>query len=372
MRIGITCYPTVGGSGVVAAELGHAMAARGHQVHFICYAPPFRMREAPNVHFHPIAIPQYPLFEYPSYGMAAASKMAQIARAYDLDVLHVHYAYPHGVSAWLARQISDLPRLKTVVTLHGTDITLVGQDEAFYLLTRFALEHCDAITGVSRYLARKTRSWFGIRRSIHVIPNFVDTALFAPPAEPGPSEKMMVHVSNFRPVKRSLDPIRVLERVRRSVPARLIMIGTGPELENARRLAHELALTEAVEFAGDVRDVPSMVSRADFLISTSEVEGFGLAPLEAMSCGIPVVATKTGGLPELITDGVHGFLCPVGDISAMAERSVEIMRDPSLRASLGQAGRGRAMQHYDLQQIVPQYERLYEKVVQETRTDSLR
>lgn len=364
----------VGGSGVVATELGHALAARGHEVHFICYAPPFRLREAPNLHFHPITIPKYPLFEYPSYGMAAASKMSQIARAYDLDVLHVHYAYPHGVSAWLAKHISNLARLKTIVTLHGTDITLVGQDEAFYLLTRFALEHCDAVTSVSDYLSRKTQSWFGLDRAIRVIPNFVDTQQLVPPeaARDPQRERIVVHISNFRPVKRSMDAVKVFEKINAVLPARLILVGTGPELDGIRDRVDELSLSDRVEFAGDVKDIYPVLSRADLLLTTSEVEGFGLAPLEAMSCGVPVVATRAGGLPELVDDGVHGFLCPVGDVAAMAARSLEILSDDATRTRLGLAGRSRAVEQYDLNKIVPHYERLYQDVLQESSTDQLR
>jgi len=364
MKIGILCYPTSGGSGVVATELGSALATRGHEVHVISYRLPFRIRPASDrLHFHKVEIPVYPLFEYPSYGLAAAAFMAKVVEERALDLLHVHYAYPHAVSAYLARRMTGRRDLPIVTTLHGTDIALVRQDESFASLTRFGILESDAVTAVSAFLRSTTRSWFGIRKPIEVIPNFVDTDRFQP-RKRGPEDRCtIVHVSNFRPVKRSLDAVRALGLLRRKVDARLRMIGTGPELEAARALAGKLRVAGAVEFLGEEKHIERELARADLLLSTSEFEGFGLAPLEAMACGVPVVATRAGGITEVVEEGSTGLVVDVGDVEGMAERMSEIMLDRALARRLGAAARERAVRVFSAPRVVPKYERLYGRLL---------
>lgn len=355
MKIGILCYPTSGGSGVIASELGMALAARGHDVHLFSYRSPFRLRpHSDRFQWHEISIPQYPLFEYPSYGMAAACKVAEI----DLDVLHCHYAYPHAVSAFLAKEMSG-QKLKTVTTLHGTDILLVGQDASFTRATRFGLERSDAITAVSAFLRDKTLSWFDVSPKIHVIPDFVDVRRFVP--GPGPREKTIVHVSNFRPVKRTCDAVRAFYLIRRRVPATLVLVGNGPEKDAVRDLAGKLGIAKSVRFVGEDPEVESHLRNASLLLSTSEFEGFGMSVLEALASGVPVVTTESGGVSEVITEAC-GRTAAVGDVEALAAASADILKDENLARSMGEAGRRRAEEMFDVDRVVPQYEALYERV----------
>jgi N-acetyl-alpha-D-glucosaminyl L-malate synthase BshA len=363
VKLGILCYPTSGGSGVVATELGAALAARGHEVHVVSYRKPFRIGPASDrFHFHKVEIPIYPLFEFPSYGLAAAALMAKVVDEQELDILHVHYAYPHAVSAYLARRMSRRRNLKIVTTLHGTDIALVRENESFASLTRFGIVESDAVTAVSAFLRRTTRAWFDIRKPIEVIPNFVDSNRFKPAGvrEPGPFR--IVHISNFRPVKRSLDAIRAFRVLTQKHDARLKMIGVGPELKTARALARSLRIADRVEFAGEERRVETALASSDLLLSTSEFEGFGLAPLEAMAVGLPVVATRAGGISEVVDDGVTGSLADVGDVEGIASRLQDLIEKPLLARRMGAAGRRRAIREFGIDRIVPNYERIYERL----------
>ncbi|HLG43281.1 MAG TPA: N-acetyl-alpha-D-glucosaminyl L-malate synthase BshA, partial [Planctomycetota bacterium] len=315
MRIGIACYPTYGGSGVVASELGRALQRRGHQVHLFSYRVPFKVdQRRDGICFHEVKDPNYPLFEHPSYGMALAAEIAHVAREKGLDVLHAHYAYPHSVSGWLAKAMVRPRPLKIVTTLHGTDITLVGRDARFAPLVKLAIESSDRVTSVSRWLADRTAEIFGTRRRIEVIPNFVDPQAFRPRARRrGPP--MLVHVSNFRPVKRPRDAVEVFRRVSKELgTARMLMVGDGPELESTRRYAARLGLGRRIAFLAPRKDVSAVIARAHAMIVTSETESFGLVALEAMACGLPVVATRCGGIEELVREGSTGYLSPVGDI----------------------------------------------------------
>lgn len=355
MKIGILCYPTSGGSGVIASELGMALAARGHDVHLFSYRSPFRLRpHSDRFQWHEISIPQYPLFEYPSYGMAAACRVADI----DLDVLHCHYAYPHAVSAFLAKEMTG-QKLRTVTTLHGTDILLVGQDASFTRATKFGLERSDAITAVSAFLRDKTLSWFDVSPKIEVIPDFVDARRFTP--GPGPRENTIVHVSNFRPVKRTADAIRAFYLIRRRVPATLVLVGGGPEKEAVRDLAGRLGILSSVRFIGEDPEVETHLQHASLLLSTSEFEGFGMSVLEAMASGVPVVSTESGGVSEVLSESC-GRTAAVGDVEALAAAAVQILKDGNLARSMGESGRRRAEEMFDVDRVVPQYEALYERV----------
>jgi N-acetyl-alpha-D-glucosaminyl L-malate synthase BshA len=372
MKIGLLCYPTSGGSGVIAAELGMALAERGHEIHLFSYRPPFRLRPvSERFQHHEITIPQYPLFEYPSYGMAAACKVAEV----DLDLLHCHYAYPHAVSAFLAKEMSGR-KLRTVTTLHGTDIMLVGQDASFARATKFGLERSDAVTAVSAFLRDKTPSWFEISCPIAVIPDFVDTRRFtsapakaAGKAHPG-RELSIVHMSNFRPVKRTLDAVRAFYLIRRRVPATLVLVGKGPDEVQARELAQKLKIIKHVRFVGEDPDVAEYLRGAGLLLSTSEFEGFGMSVLEAMACGVPVVTTDSGGVHEVVSASC-ARVAPVGDVEGLAAAAVEILRDETLARSMGDAGRRRAEEMFDVDRVVPQYEALYERVCGASNAENL-
>jgi N-acetyl-alpha-D-glucosaminyl L-malate synthase BshA len=354
MKIGVLCYPTSGGSGVVASELASALAARGHEVHLFSYRPPFRLRpQSERFRWHEIRIPSYPLFEFPSYGMAAACKVAEVG----LDLLHSHYAYPHAVSAFLAKEMSGR-RLRTVTTLHGTEMLLVGQDASFAAATRFGLERSDAVTAVSRFLRDRVPAWFEHAPPVEVIPDFVDVRRFRPATPAGP---VVVHVSNFRAVKRSLDAVRAFWLLRKSVDAELVLVGSGPELEEARDLAGRLGVLGSVRFAGEDPDVERHLRGAALLLSTSEFEGFGMAVLEAMASSVPVVTTESGGVSEAASEACARFV-PVGDVDALAAAAAEVLSDRNLAASMGAAGRSRAEEMFDLDRVVPLYESLYRRV----------
>lgn len=372
MKIGITCYPSYGGSGVVATELGMELARRGHEVHFISYALPFRLKQfRENVVFHEVQMLAYPLFQYPPYTLALAAKLAEVADEYQLDVLHAHYALPHAVCAYLARQVAKSTKLKIVTTLHGTDITLVGSDPSFYALTRFGIDQSDGVTAVSRYLREKTIEVFETERPIEVIPNFVDTSKFAPRLESScrkeqfakKGERLLLHISNFRPSKCVTDVVRVFAAVRREVPSRLLLVGDGPERVPSREVADELGVTKWVRWLGQLDAVEDVLGCSDLFILPSRNESFGLAGLEAMSSGVPVIATAAEGLPELIRNGETGYLLPVGDVEGMARRSIEILSDAKRSAAMSEAARRVAIESYEVGKVIPMYEEFYGRVL---------
>ncbi|HLW77609.1 MAG TPA: N-acetyl-alpha-D-glucosaminyl L-malate synthase BshA [Bryobacteraceae bacterium] len=363
MKIGITCYPTYGGSGIVATELGMELALRGHEIHFITYSNPIRLDPGiPRIHYHEVEVSNYPLFQYPPYCLALASRMADVASAYQLDLLHVHYAIPHSIAALLAKQMTANRRLPFVTTLHGTDITLVGADRSYFSITKFSIEQSDGVTTISDYMQRQTVEFFGIAKPVRVIHNFVNCDLYHPNPARSSSEKVLIHLSNFRPVKRVLDCIRILYEVRKSVPARLLMIGDGPERSPAETLAHELRVSDAVEFLGKQDHVERLIPQAHVLLMPSEMEAFGLAALEAMACGVVPIGTRTGGVAELITHESDGFVEPVGDVAAQAARAVALLTEDDLFSRMSKAARHTAETRYSTSRIIPQYERHYQEV----------
>lgn len=378
MRIGITCYPTYGGSGVVATELGIELANRGHDIHFISYSQPIRLTEPhPHIHFHEVEVSQYPLFEYPPYDLALATRMAEVAELYDLDLLHVHYAIPHSVSAMLARQMLSgdhvrKPRfLPYVTTLHGTDITLVGLDPSYLPITRFSIEQSDAVTAISHDLKKSTLESFAITKPIHVIHNFVNCDLYQRDEQAAerrmeyakPDERLLVHLSNFRPVKRVTDVIEIFDRVQKKIPARLMMIGDGPDRRAAERLACERGIHNKVHFMGKQDVIHEKLAMADVMLLPSEMESFGLAALEAMACEVVPVASRVGGLPEVIEDRKDGFLAPAGDVEMMAQCALEVLSDDALLAAMRKSARATAQARFCTTKIIPQYENLYREVL---------
>jgi N-acetyl-alpha-D-glucosaminyl L-malate synthase BshA len=363
VKIGITCYPTYGGSGIVATELGLELANRGHEVHFVSYANPIRLDAGvERIHYHEVEVSTYPLFQYPPYSLALASRMAEVADRYELNVLHVHYAIPHSISALLARQMMAGRRhLPFVTTLHGTDITLVGTDRSYFPITKFSIEQSDGITAVSDYLRQRTVEVFGVTRDIRVLRNFVNCGIYRPTAEPR-RDKQLIHISNFRPVKRPLDCVRILAKVLEKTKAYLLMVGDGPERGPAEQLARELGVDCYVNFLGKQSHVERLIPEASVLLLPSELEAFGLAALEGMACGVPPVATNVGGVPELITHGVDGFLEKVGDIDSQAARVVALLTDNSLRDSVAAAARRTALERFCSSTIIPLYEQYYEEI----------
>ena len=371
MRIGITCYPTYGGSGAVATELGLALARRGHEIHFISYASPFRLRGfTERVYFHEVDLTgTYPLLEYFPYSLALAVTQEEVALREELDVLHVHYAVPHATAAFLAREMVREHRdLQVVTTLHGTDITLVGRERAFFTVTKFSIERSDAVTAVSEYLRGETYSAFGCEPcGIEVIPNFVNLEEYFPSDDPecraafAPAgTKVLMHVSNFREVKRVPDVVRMFAKVRERIPSVLVLIGDGPERQATEAEAELLGVSEHVQFLGKVAAVAECLRAADLFVLPSSSESFGLSALEAMACGAPVVASRVGGIPEVVVDGETGMLVPVGDVDAMAEAATELLA-PARWAEARAAAVARA-HDFDADRIVPQYEELYRKV----------
>jgi len=367
MRIGITCYPTYGGSGIVATELGLELATRGHHVHFITYANPIRLDPGtPRIYYHEVEVSTYPLFQYPPYCLALASRMAEVAEDYQLDLLHVHYAIPHSTAAMLAKQmIAGRRRLPFITTLHGTDVTIVGMDRSYLPITRFSIENSDGITGVSQDVRRETYDVFGISNDIRVIYNFVNTEIYRPLENHGDDngEKRLMHISNFRPVKRVTDCIRILAEVVKQTPAHLYMVGDGPDRPEAHRLARELGLDRQVTFMGKQDHVERLFPKMHALLMPSEMESFGLGALEGMACGVPPVATRVGGLPELVSHGVDGFLEPVGDIAAQSQRAIELVTNAALHRRMAEAARKTALERFASTMIIPQYEKYYEEVV---------
>ncbi|HUA17775.1 MAG TPA: N-acetyl-alpha-D-glucosaminyl L-malate synthase BshA [Bryobacteraceae bacterium] len=365
MRIGITCYPTYGGSGIVATELGLELANRGHDVHFITYSNPIRLDPGtPRIYYHEVEVSTYPLFQYPPYCLALASRMAEVADDYNLDLLHVHYAIPHSTAALLAQQmVARRRRLPFITTLHGTDVTIVGMDRSYLPITKFSIEKSQGITSVSQDVRRQTYEVFGVPNEIRVIYNFVNTDTYHPAEDRRGGEKKLMHISNFRPVKRVTDCVRILAEVMRETPAHLYMVGDGPDRPEAHRLARELGLDSQVTFLGKQDHVERLFPEMDVLLMPSEMEAFGLGALEAMACGVPAVATGAGGLPELVTDGVDGFLERVGDIAAQSTRVVQLLTDENLHQRMAEAARRTAVERFASTIIIPQYERYYEEVV---------
>lgn len=370
LRIGITCYPTYGGSGIVATELGKELAERGHRVHFISYALPQRLeRFHPRIFFHEVEVMSYPLFEHAPYVLALASKMAEVAQYERLDLLHVHYAIPHAAAAYIAKKI-NANKLKIVTTLHGTDITLIGNDRTFLPVTRFSIEGSDGVTAVSRYLKRVTMREIKPKKDIRVIPNFINTAIYRRASGEGcrgrlarGNEKVLIHISNFRPVKRIDDVVMIFKRVLQKVPSQLLLVGDGPERSRIEALTRSERLQDRVHFLGKQESVIELLSCADLLLLPSETESFGLAALEAMSCSVPVVASRVGGLSEVVVHGETGYLFPVGDVVAMAEASIGVLKNERLWHRMSAASRGRAERLFTTDRILPRYERFYAEIL---------
>jgi N-acetyl-alpha-D-glucosaminyl L-malate synthase BshA len=365
MRIGITCYPTYGGSGIVATELGLELAQRGHEIHFISYANPIRLDPGtPRIHYHEVEVSNYPLFQYPPYCLALASRMVEVAERYHLDLLHVHYAIPHSTAAILARDmLRPRRRLPFVTTLHGTDITLVGTDRSYFPITKYSIEQSDGITTISDYMCRRTIEVFDIGNRIDVISNFVNVEMYRPHPESRPKEKRLMHISNFRPVKRVLDCLHILATVRRQTEAHLVMVGDGPLRGPAEDLARDLGLEDHVTFLGKQDHVERLFPSMHALLLPSELEAFGLAALEAMACGVPPVATRCGGVPELVEDGVTGFLEPVGDVNAQANRVLQLLTDDTLYDRMSANARRAAVEKFSTTLVIPRYEAHYRRVL---------
>ncbi len=378
MRIGITCYPTYGGSGVVATELGIELAAQGHEVHFISYSQPFRLNGRDDgIFYHEVPVSSYPLFEFPPYDLALASRMTEVAEYYALDLLHVHYAIPHSVSALLARQMLATKgrRLPFVTTLHGTDITLVGLDRSYLPITRHAIQESDGVTSISNYLRDKTITEFEVTRPIQTITNFVNCDIYKPVEDDqradmvcerrlaAPGESILMHLSNFRPVKRVTDVVKIFALVAKERPAQLVLIGDGPDRSAAEWLAHDLGIQSRVHFLGKQERVSELLALADLLLMPSELESFGLAALEAMACKVPSIATRVGGVPELIDDGETGLLYAVGDIEGMAQGALSLLNDPARLKTMREAARKNAQKRFCATLVVPQYVRYYEQVL---------
>jgi N-acetyl-alpha-D-glucosaminyl L-malate synthase BshA len=374
MKIGITCYPTYGGSGAMATELGIALAERGHEVHFITYRQPFRLPSfLPRVYFHEVDVGRYPLFEFPPYDLALAVRMHEVVLGHHLDLLHVHYAIPHATSAWIAREMlrqggADIP---IITTLHGTDITIVGQDPSFHAITKFSIERSDRITAVSHFLREETVRAFGCTGcAVETIPNFVDPTVYDrtryPPLlreELRDGGAVLMHISNFRPVKRVGDVVAIFARVREVMPAALVMVGDGPDRPLAEEEARRLGVEEDVHFLGKIDAVAPLLAGADLFLLPSRSESFGLSALEALACGVPVVASDAGGLPEVVRDGVTGRLCPVGDVDAMAAAAIDILADRDRWRAMSAAAAEDARARYSRDAIVERYEALYTDAV---------
>ena len=371
MKVAIVCYPTHGGSGVVASELAIGLADKGHEIHIVSYAQPFRLRSFhQNIFVHEVGVSSYPLFKYPPYALGLSTKLVELVEDCDLELIHAHYAVPHAASAYLAKQILDSRRIKTITTLHGTDITLVGADQSFHRVIKFTIEKSDGVTAVSEYLKQRTIEEFDIQREIRVIYNFVDTQrsasehadctreTYAPKGE-----KILMHASNFRPVKRVGDVVRIFAKVQERMPAKLILIGDGPERIFIQQLVKELKLGDHVYFLGEQDHLEPLFFCADLFLLPSEQESFGLTALEAMACGVPVICAETGGLPEVISHGETGFLFPIGEIRKMAENAVNLLRDPERHELFRNKARSRASQYFNADRIIPQYEAYYEEIL---------
>lgn len=371
LKMGIVCYPFLGGSGIVATELGMQLAELGHEIHFISTSQPFRLHHiTKNIFFHQVHIDSYPVLKSPPYALNLAVKIVDVVRNRNLDLLHVHYAIPHAVSAYLGREIIGADSIRYVTTLHGTDITLVGSRPTFFEVTRFAIEQSDAVTTVSEFLRKRTIDTFNLAKEISVIPNFVDSRRFKPLEVPGrrnifaePDEKIVLHASNFRPVKRIDTVMKVFARVAASIPSRLVLMGDGPEIPLAEKLAMELGIQDHVTFLGGNESVDEIFPVADVFILPSDHEGFGLAALEAMSCAVPVIGSSVGGMGEFIKSGVDGFLFDPEDIDGMAQTMHDLLVDNALRLSVGRNARCTANESFSLEKIVHQYIEVYRSLV---------
>jgi len=378
MRIGIICYPTYGGSGIVATELGKELAARGHSIHFISYATPFRLNTCQsNVRFHEVDVASYPLFDSPPYTLALATKMVEVVRSQRLDLLHCHYAIPHSVSAFLAKSMLKPRHLPVITTLHGTDITLVGSNRSYLPITRFSIEESDGVTAVSRFLKDATHQTFATTKAIEIIPNFVNCrtyerltvkALHEKYAPRG--ERVVIHLSNFRPVKRPKDVVEIFNQIRSRIPAVLLMVGDGPERAAAEWLARHYGIQDAVHFLGKRENIEELLSCSDLMLLPSENESFGLAALEAMAFGVPAVVSRVGGLPEVVTHGVDGYLAPPGAVEEMAEYALDVLCNEKRLSEMGALARETVFSRFNSETIIPLYERVYEQVLQEAGNSS--
>jgi N-acetyl-alpha-D-glucosaminyl L-malate synthase BshA len=372
VKIGITCYPTYGGSGIVATELGKELADRGHEIHFISYALPMRLNVThANIQYHEVEVTTYPLFDYAPYALALATKMVEVAELHQLDLLHCHYAIPHSVSAFLAKSMLLPRRLRVVTTLHGTDITLVGSDRSYLPITRFSIEQSDGVTAVSRYLRDATHTIIGAKKDIEVIYNFVNCDKYKPSVNPDlrkefapDGEKILIHVSNFRPVKRPVDVVKIFQIVQEQLPAVLLMVGDGPERGQAEWEARNCGIDQKIHFLGKQNNIEEWIGISDLLLLPSETESFGLVALEAMACEVPVVASRTGGLPEVITDGREGYLVDPGNIDEMAKRAISILIDESKRTEMGKRAREKAHANFCSEKIISMYEEYYQRILQ--------
>ncbi len=371
MKIGVVCYPSFGGSGVIATELGIAMAQRGHEVHFISYETPIRLQGyIKNVYYHEVQVPSYPLFKYPPYALALASHILEIVQSHGLDLLHAHYAIPHTISAYLAQQMAENHGFKIVTTLHGTDIMLVGREDPYRSITQFALRASDGVTAVSKFLADYTHETFHADREIRVIHNFVDTNRFCADRRPFPrsdfaedNEKIFTHISNFRPIKRVCDIIQMFARVSKRLPAQLLMVGDGPDQVDAEALARRLGVEDRVRFLGRQSNVEGILAISDLFVMASEMESFGLASLEALSCGVPVIGTRQGGFGEVVEAGKTGLLFEVGDTQQMADLAVDLLTDEKRYLQFSQSARQAAMTQFSVNDIIPLYEGYYFEVL---------
>ena len=370
MKIGITCYPTYGGSGALATELGIALARRGHEIHFISYAQPFRLPAlTPRIYFHEVDVGRYPLFEYPPYDLALAVRMHEVTLSHELEILHCHYAIPHATSAWIAKEMLRQTKsdVRVVTTLHGTDITIVGQDPSFKQITKFSIEKSDGLTAVSRYLQTETLTTFGCTACrIEVIPNFMDPDIYDRSRYTSilddhiPSEtKVLMHVSNFRPVKRVRDVVKIFAKVRAQIPAVLVMVGDGPDRVDAEAEARELGVSDKVFFLGKIDAVAPLLAGADLFLMPSSSESFGLSALEALATGVPVIGSDVAGLPEVVLDGENGFLRPVGDVDAMSDAAIELLRDEKRWQKMSTFAAADARERFSLDAIVSEYEAFY-------------
>ncbi len=372
MKIGIVCYPTYGGSGVVATELGLSLARRGHQIHIISYALPFRLHEfSRNIFYHEVPVATYPLFKFPSYDLALSVKMMEVAQRQKLDILHVHYAIPHAACAYLTKQMMGDTSPKIITTLHGTDITLVGMDDSFYPITKFSIEQSDGITAVSQYLKDETIRLFGIKNDIRVLYNFVDPKEFTEvPRECSrkyfapDGEKVLMHISNFRPVKRIPDVIKVFAGVRAKMPAKLVLVGEGPELSPGLELARSLGVGNDVLALGKQDFLSELLPCADLYIFPSQSESFGLSALEALACGVPVIGSRTGGLPEVVEHGKTGFLSEIGDVEGMVNHSLELLSNPDKLQEFKKTCREEAIRRFNEEDAIQRYENYYREILE--------
>jgi N-acetyl-alpha-D-glucosaminyl L-malate synthase BshA len=371
VKIGISCYPVYGGSGVVATELGIELARRGHEVHFITYAQPFRLPYfVERIFYHEVEVPNYPLFEHPPYNLALSVSIQNVVEQHDLDLLHAHYAVPHATSAWIAKELLGREGFRIATTLHGTDITLVGQDPSFHSLTQFSIRKSDGLTAVSEYLRRETHEHFDIPLDdIRVIPNFVDLARYDRSAYPchrskltKAGEKLITHISNFRGVKRVDDVVRTFARITRRVPSRLLLVGDGPDRVKVQEVAESEGVADRVLFLGKQNSVAELLSCTDLFLLPSETEAFGLVALEAMACGVPVIATRVGGIPEVVDDGESGYLADIGDVDTMGEAGVRLLSDGEQWSRFSKAAR-RGAERFSSDRVVTMYEDFYKEVL---------